>query len=249
MLNDELSIVLMYPELFGTYGDRGNATALEWRAQARGLRTRLIEVGIDDPLPASADIYLLGGSEDSAQLLVARTMRAKPEIARILTEAPVFLAVCAGFQVICRAFARSDGGMEPGVGLIDAECRRIPGTRPVGEVVTESVAFPELPLLSGFENHQGGASLGDAARPFGKIVSGVGNGEHGLEGAVQGNIVATYLHGPVLVRNPALADLFLSRVAGPQTALDDDLVERLRAERIAASAPAARRRRWWRRSA
>jgi CobQ-like glutamine amidotransferase family enzyme len=102
-------------------------------------------------------------------------------------------------------------------------------------VVAESVGVPGLPTLSGYENHQGNAALGPGARPLGRVTRGVGNGDGSTEGAVQGNVVATYLHGPVLVRNPALADHLLGQVTGPLDAVPDEAVERLRRERIEAA--------------
>ena len=237
-------IVLVSPELLGTYGDRGNALALAWRARARGIEARTVEVGVGEHLPRSGDVYLIGGSEDAAQLLALRSLLQEKNIEDVLLGAPSLLAVCAGFQLLAREFTGLEGHREHGMGLLDVTCGRLPGARAVGEVVTEPVAFTGLPTLTGYENHQGTAVLGPGARPLGRVLSGVGNGSEGTEGAVQDNIVATYLHGPVLVRNPALADLLLERSTGrPLPPFDDEAVEQLRAERLAASShPAGWRR-------
>lgn len=231
----ELGIVLVYPELLGTYGDRGNALALRRRAHARGLGTQVVEVAVGEPLPTSGDIYLIGGSEDAAQLLALNSLRRQDGIEDLLLGAPACLAVCAGFQILAREFAGADGHLEPGLGLLDVVCTRLPGERAVGEVVTAPVGIEGLPALTGYENHQGDAVLGPAARPLGRVLHGVGNGSSRLEGAVQANIVGTYLHGPVLVRNPALADHLLERTAGPLPPFEDQAVEQLRAERLAAA--------------
>jgi CobQ-like glutamine amidotransferase family enzyme len=238
MLTDtELAIVLVYPELLGTYGDRGNAVALVRRAGGRGIRARVVEVPVGEPLPSSADVYLVGGSEDAAQVLALRSFRATRGGAEALHGRAPCLAVCAGFQILSRCFTTGDGHREPGLGLLDVDCGRLPRQRAVGEVLAEGITIPGLPTLTGYENHQGDAVLGPRAAPLGRVVVGVGNGHEATEGAVQDNIVATYLHGPVLVRNPALADHLLERSMGPLPAYDDEAVEQLRRERLAAARP------------
>jgi lipid II isoglutaminyl synthase (glutamine-hydrolysing) len=237
---DVLTIVQVYPELLGTYGDRGNAIALDHRARARGVTCRVVEVGLDDAVPTSGDIYVLGGGEDSAQVLAARSLFADDGAASVLMSAPT-LAVCAGLQLLSRSFLDAVGEPRPGLGLLDVDCDRMPG-RAVGEIVTEPVDLPEVPTLTGYENHRGGARLGPKARPLGRLVVGVGNGDSLTEGAVQGTIIATYLHGPVLVRNPALADLLLTRALGHLPAYHDEAVEQLRAERLDAADPRHRGR-------
>jgi CobQ-like glutamine amidotransferase family enzyme len=122
------------------------------------------------------------------------------------------------------------------------DCERL-SERAVGEVVTEPVDLPDVPTLTGYENHRGTARLHGAARPLAQVVAGVGNGHDGVEGVQQGHVVATYLHGPVLVRNPALADLLLSRAAGPLPAYDDAAVEQLREERLEVADPRRHRAR------
>jgi hypothetical protein len=131
-----------------------------------------------------------------------------------------------------QTFEVSGGRVVPGLGLLDVTTTRL-ATRAVGEVVAR-VDLPGIPELTGFENHGGGTTLGPDAAPLARVVSGTGNGAGGTEGAVQGSIVATYLHGPVLARNPALADLLLSRATGRELApLDLPSVERLRRDRLA----------------
>jgi CobQ-like glutamine amidotransferase family enzyme len=234
--DSELGVVLVYPDLLGTYGDRGNALALTYRARARDLPVRLIEVGPDETAPESADLYLVGGGEDVSQALAWETLKAEKNIIRALQGGAPCLAVCAGFQLLSREFRDRDGNMVAGLGLLDVVCARLPGPRAVGEVVAEPVGIPTLPTLTGYENHQGNAVLGPDARPLGRVTHGCGNGDGSSEGVVQGSVVATYLHGPVLVRNPALADHLLERVVGPLAPVPDEAVERLRQERITAVA-------------
>lgn len=228
----EVTIVLLYPDVLGTYGDRGNAMALAHRAAARDIRARVVEVTLDEPVPASGDVYLVGGGEDAAQVLAWQALRRDRGFRRALEAGAACLAVCAGFQILSCEFRDRDGGLLPGLGLLDAHCGRLPGRRAVGEVVADAVGIPGLPTLTSYENHQGDAILGPLARPLGRVLRGIGNGHDGAEGAVQGNIVATYLHGPVLVRNPALADHLLQTVTGPLTEFRDEAVERLRRERL-----------------
>ncbi len=234
-MTDQLTIVHVYPELLGTYGDRGNALALVHRAGARGIPSRVIDVALDERLPRLGDIYVLGGGEDSAQLLAARSLLADDRASSVLGAAPCF-AVCAGLQLLSRTFLDADGRPRSGLGMLDVACERLPD-RAVGEVVTEPVDLPDVPTLTGYENHRGTARLGPEARPLGRLVAGVGNGDQLTEGVQQGGVVATYLHGPALVRNPALADLLISRAVGTLPAYVDEAVESLRSERLDAADP------------
>jgi lipid II isoglutaminyl synthase (glutamine-hydrolysing) len=244
---DEVSVVALYPDLLGTYGDRGNALALDFRIRARGMRMRLVEVEPGQAAPRGADIYLIGGGEDAAQLLALQALGADPNVAAALESGATWLAVCAGLQLLSASFADREGHAVSGLGVLDVRCGRVPGARAVGEVVADPVAIPSLPTLTGFENHQGTAILGPRARPLGRLRRGVGNGDEASEGVVQGNVVATYLHGPVLVRNPGLADHLIERSTGPLPPFRDVAVERMRAERLADALgrPRSRRRAGW----
>jgi CobQ-like glutamine amidotransferase family enzyme len=232
---EELVIVNVYPELLGTYGDSGNALALAHRASARGIPSRIVGVSVDDALPLQGDIYLLGGGEDSAQLLAARALLTQQPVSHVLESHPC-LAVCAGLQLLSHRFQDAEQGLHDGLGVLDATCGRL-AARAVGEVVSDPLDLPGVPTLTGFENHRGSVALGRAARPLGRVIAGTGNGDGRYEGVVQGSIVATYLHGPVLVRNPALTDLLLTRAVGPLQTYDDPDVERLRHERLDAADP------------
>ena len=227
-----LRIAVVYPDLLGTYGDGGNGLVLARRAEWRGLGAALLQASSDRPLP-EADLYCLGGGEDGPQVRAARTLIDEGMLARRVTAGAVVLAVCAGFQVVGRNFPDATGGAHEGVGLLDIDTVKGAGPRAVGEVLVEVDSSPlgPLPLLTGFENHGGATSLGDGTVPLGRVVAGVGNGGgDGTEGAVQGRVVGTYLHGPVLARNPALADHLLSWAIGdtPLEPLDDGESESLR---------------------
>lgn len=229
--DSEIAVVLVYPDILGTYGDRGNALALVHRARARGLAARVVEVDTGQVVPETAEVYLLGGGEDSAQHLALGPLKRDRNLARALGDGSTVLAVCAGFQLLAHEFTGTEGQVEQGLGALDVRCGRL-HERAVGEVVTEPVGVAGVPTLTGFENHRGDAVLGPEARPLGRLVRGVGNGDERTEGAVQGRVVATYLHGPVLVRNPALTDHLLEQSTGPLAPYDDELAEQLRQERL-----------------
>ncbi len=244
-----LRVAVLFPDLLGTYGDGGNGLILARRASWRGLNVELLQAVSDAPVP-EADIYCLGGGEDGPQVRAARTLIGDGTLARRVARGAVVLAVCAGFQVVGRSFPGADGEAHEGVGLLDIETVKGAGPRAVGEVVAEPVGLEGLvqastiPALTGFENHGGVTALGEGTVALGRVTAGVGNGDSS-EGALQDRVVGTYLHGPVLARNPALADVLLSWALGdaPLAPLDDRAVERLREERLGA----ARRRRGLRR--
>ena len=137
----------------------------------------------------------------------------------MLAGAPTF-AVCAGLQLLAAAFLDADGQPTAGLGLLDVDCGRLDAPRR-GRGRRSSRSGSRAPTLTGYENHRGTARLGPGARPLGSIVAGVGNGDGLTEGVQQGTVVATYLHGPALVRNPWLADELLARAAGPLSPYDD----------------------------
>lgn len=237
-----LSIVLVYPELLGLYGDRGNALTLIHRARARGIDAELHAVSAQEAIPEHGDIYLIGGGEDAPMLLAGNLLEKSDHLATAVVSGRPCLAVCAGFQLLSRSYTGPDGRTHDGLGLIDATCGRLNGARAVGEVVLEPT-IPEWDTVTGFENHQGDARLGAGVRPLGRVVAGVGNGYDGTEGALSGSIVATYLHGPVLARNPAIADHLLATATGDTLAPLEELeVTRLRGERLAASSSSHARR-------
>lgn len=234
---------LVYPELLGTYGDRGNALVLVQRCRWRGIPAELVEVAAGRTIPGGLDVYLLGGGEDDPQAMAAEGLRAsRPNLERAWRAGAVVFAVCAGFQLIGRGYVAADGTALEGVGLVDAETRA-GDHRLIGEVVVEPE--PPLPRLTGFENHAGRTTLGPGVRPLGRVLAGGGNGDgSGTDGVLGDRLVGTYLHGPVLPRNPALADHVLRWVVGDLPPLDSVWEERLRAERLRAGSRTGLAK-WW----
>jgi hypothetical protein len=232
-VRDRVSIALLYPELLGTYGDGGNAAVLAERLRWRGIETEVLTLGAGSTVPTSCDIYLMGGGEDGPQALAARELSESGALHAAVDHGAVVFGTCAGIQVLGHEFANPDGSPHPGLGLLDVRTVRGTGKRAIGELLAEPLV-DGLPTLTGFENHGAVTHLGPGVQPLGRVVHGVGNGGgDGSEGAVSGRILATYMHGPALARNPALADLLLSWVVGsPLTPLDDAEVDDLRAERL-----------------
>jgi CobQ-like glutamine amidotransferase family enzyme len=235
---DRVRIVRLYPDLLGTYGDDGNAIVLAQRCRWRGIDATIVDVRSGDEVGDDGDVYVIGGGEDGPQTTAAEQLAASGGLHRALDAGAALLAVCAGFQIMGQSFLGPDGRTTKGLRLIDCETGRRPGPRRVGEVVADAEHDLALPTLTGYENHAGTTELGADARPFAWVQRGHGNGVDGAsEGAWSNRVVGTYMHGPVLARNPALADRLLGWVL--DTEFDplpgDELVDQLRAERFAAA--------------
>lgn len=203
-------VAVLLPDVLGTYSDAGNATVLVERLRRRGIAAEAVQVVAGTRPPRGCDVYLLGGGEDTAQRYAAEWLRSHPRLLTALEGAQV-LAVCAGLQLLGREVQLPDGRRLRGAGLLDLAT--VPGrTRAVGEVLTHCTEAG-VPAITGFENHRGRTVLGPGARPLGSVVRGTGNGDGG-DGVLTPAVVGTYLHGPVLARNPDLADFLLRRATG-----------------------------------
>ena len=250
-----LAIAVVFPDLLGTYGDGGNGLVLARRAAWRGIEADLIQAYSGRPLP-SADIYCIGGGEDGPEVRSAEALREDGTLSWAVDRGAVVLGVCAGYQLLGRSFPDSLDRPHEGLGLLDVTTRKGNGPRAVGEVVATAAADGPrsadggaLPPLTGFENHSAVTTVGQGSRPLAEVVRGVGNGAGDrTEGAWSGRVLGTYLHGPALARNVALADLLLgwavSSGGGPALLdpLDDGEETALRMERLGAvEAPTANR--------
>jgi lipid II isoglutaminyl synthase (glutamine-hydrolysing) len=248
-VTERVWIGLVYPELLGTYGDRGNAEVLVWRAARHGLDAKVAQIPAGQPVPPWLDVYVLGGGEDAGQATAAGLLgsAAGDGLRRAADQGRVVLAVCGAFQLLGRVYRDGQGREIPGLGLLDLETAA--GTpRLVGEVVTRT---REGELLTGFENHAGRSFLGPGLQPLGRVLRGGGNnGRDATEGVRQGAVLGTYLHGPVLARNPALADLLLrkalelrGRQLGPLRPVGRDQAADLHLARLQAVLPGTSRHR------
>ncbi|MER3456678.1 MAG: glutamine amidotransferase [candidate division GAL15 bacterium] len=209
----ELVLVHLFPDLLNLYGDRGNRIVLQERARRRGIRVVVREVRLQDDLPCEGDLFLLGGGEDRQQALVARELaRCGDRLASAVAEGAVVLGVCGGYQLLGHAYRTADGRELSGLGLLDVFTEH-PGHRAprlVGNVVA-TATLAGLGTLVGFENHGGRTHLGPHALPLARVQVGFGNnGQDGTEGAWCGTVFGTYLHGPVLPKNPRFADHLLA---------------------------------------
>jgi len=225
-----LTIVRLYHDLLGTYGDQGNAEILVHRARARNLKVDLVEVTPGMAVPRSGDIYLLGGGEDGPQSAALEMLKVDGGLNYAAAGGATVLAICAGFQIIGETLPDSAGKTTSGLGLVDAHTVYDSSPRSVGELVIQP-SRGGLPVLTGFENHQGLTRLGEAMPPLGLVRSGLGNGFNNQEGVWHGNVFGSYMHGPVLARNPELADAVLQCAIGPMKAFDDPLAQAFAKER------------------
>lgn len=243
----KLTIGLVLPDVLGTYGDDGNALVLRERARLRGFDAHIERFLLHDDIPATCDIYTLGGGEDAAQLIAAARLSASPGLQAAAADGRPVFAVCAGLQVLGHTF-RAHGEEVEGVGLLDITTSPL-DTRATGELLSEptraGITAELTETLTGFENHMGATVLGPEAEALGVVTRGVGNGvgvagstdEELVDGVVQGSVIATYMHGPALARNPQLADVLIARALDVPLAelapLDLEDVTQLRRERLA----------------
>jgi lipid II isoglutaminyl synthase (glutamine-hydrolysing) len=208
-----IRVAHLYPEYLNIYADRGNIAVLGRRAALRGHVLQIEAISIGDTLrPGSHDLVYIGGGQDREQAMTAPDLAAKGETIRdLVAEGAALLAVCGGYQLLGRSYRGRDGSLMGGVGLFPQETtageRRL-----IGDVLLECELEPGLRRsLAGFENHAGRTRLDAGAEPLGRVVAGFGNdGESGYEGCRVARAIGTYLHGPLLPRNPWLADLLLS---------------------------------------
>jgi lipid II isoglutaminyl synthase (glutamine-hydrolysing) len=201
----------LYPDYLNIYADRGNIAVLAGRASLRGheLDVRSIGQG-DDVSPGDIDLFYVGGGQDREQALVAHDLAAKADgLHEAVAGGAVVLAVCGGYQLLGRSYVDVAGRELPGVGLLPLHT--VAGTRRmIGDVLLDCGWAGRS--LAGFENHAGRTLLDDGAEPLGRVVAGFGNdGVSGFEGCRAGRVYGTYLHGPLLPRNPWFADHLLEQ--------------------------------------
>jgi lipid II isoglutaminyl synthase (glutamine-hydrolysing) len=234
----------LYPDYLNIYADRGNIAVFARRAQLRGHELAVDAIGMaDQVVPGAHDLYYIGGGQDREQYLVAEDLAAKAEpLIEAVHAGAALLAVCGGYQLLGRGYRGFHGEEMPGAGLFPLET--VAGeTRMIGDVLLET----ELGPIAGFENHAGRTRLDSGAEPLGRVVAGFGNdGESGYEGCRVQRAIGTYLHGPLLPRNPRLADWLLAQALAHRTGGEapelEPLADELERQAFEVSAQRARTR-------
>ena len=218
---NKIRIVHLYAKELNLYGDSGNVLCLQKRLERRHYGCEVLRIGIGESLP-EGDILFIGGGQDAEMKLVAKDVRRKAEALRYHVEnGGVLLAICGGYQLLGECYRTADG-----------EELRLSGVLPfytvggekrlIGNTVFDTV----FGRVVGFENHSGKTYLSSGLKPLGTVVTGAGNnGEDGGEGLLYQNTFCTYAHGPVLPKNPRLADALLCRAVGCELPPTDDALE------------------------
>lgn len=239
----EVRIAHLYPSLMNIYADRGNIITLSQRCQWRGIGVRVDGFGPGEvPEWHAYDFFYLGGGQDREQQLVAHDLAAKGGgLIEAVEAGAALLAICGGYQLLGEYYRTALGDTMEGVGLFRAHT--VAGNRRcIGNVVIESELEGAKLRLAGFENHSGKTFIAAGQRPLGRVVSGYGNNaQDGTEGIVYRGAIGTYMHGPLLPKNPALTD-FLLRLALRRrhgevalASLDDSLEDAARAVAVKAA--------------
>jgi lipid II isoglutaminyl synthase (glutamine-hydrolysing) len=212
-----LRVCGLYPELMNIYADRGNIAVLRARCEWRGLGFELAASSLGDTLdPNAHDLFYIGGGQDRDQAAVAEDMvdTKTNALHAAAGHGAVVLAVCGGYQLLGESYI-VDGVQLPGIDLVDLRTVREPGPRLIGNCAIEADLGDGPRVIAGFENHGGRTYLGDGERPLGRVLAGHGNnGRDGFEGVHRGNVIGTYLHGPLLPKNVWLADRLIELALG-----------------------------------
>jgi len=209
-----IRLVHLYPREMSIYGDLGNTRVLQKRIERHGYRAEVIGHGPGDPFPADAHLFIGGGGQDSGQVRVEEDLLGNaPTLRALAAEGVPMLMICGMYQLFGNAFTTVDGRQLPGLEILDVTTQGN-ATRMIGPVVLDTV----VGRVVGYENHSGATTLAPGQEPFGTVAHGFGNnGSDRTEGARAGNVIGSYLHGPILPANPALADLLIGLAAARAT--------------------------------
>lgn len=233
-----ITLVHLYPKEMNIYGDNGNVLVVQKRLEQRGVDVKVLAVEIGDELPQDTDIIISGGGQDTGQVKVAEDLQRRKEILQAMAKDGVtMLVICGTYQLFGHRFLAGDGVEIPGISIFDAET--IAGNKRLIGNITIKTPYGEL---VGYENHSGNTVLYNDQQPFGEVLAGMGNNESdSSEGAQIYNVFGTYLHGPLLPKNPQFADEIITRALQRKygeadlTPLNDELA--LTAARIAKTRP------------
>ena len=238
-MKQSITLLHLYARDMNIYGDHGNVLTLERRLQWHGYEVNTIQYNPGDTFPSSVDIILGGGGQDSGQDIIMKDLlEIGPKLQRLADDNVPMLMVCGLYQLFGKFFKTQDGHVIKGISLLD--CQTYAGNeRLIGNTIVETEGFGHI---LGYENHSGQTYLGPDAQPLARVIKGAGNnGKDGTEGARYKNVIGTYLHGPVLPKNPELADFLIEQAVLRKfgeftpTVIDDNLAAQAR--KIAAKRP------------
>jgi hypothetical protein len=218
----------LYPDLMNIYADRGNLLMLARRCEWRGIGFRLTAVGLGEAVdPDAHDLFYMGGGQDRDQRLCAQDLvtTKREALWAAADRGAAMLAVCGGYQLLGSHYQLGEERL-PGIGLVEAHTVREEGERLIGNAAIELDLGQGTMVMAGFENHGGRTYLGENTQPLGRVVRGHGNnGRDHTEGVRRGNVIGTYLHGPLLPKNAWFADWLIGTALGLEelAPLDDEL--------------------------
>lgn len=205
----EITVLQLYPRDMNIYGDWGNVLTLKRRLEWHGYKVKLLEYNQGDVFPEEADIIVGGGGQDSGQdSIQIDLLKIGPTLRKMADDDTPMLMICGLYQLFGKFFKTQDGHVIEGIGLLDIETHAGP-ERLIGNIVTTSSEFGDI---IGYENHSGQTYLGKDVEPLGKVIKGAGNnGQDDTEGARFKNVIATYMHGSLLPKNPAISDFLIEQ--------------------------------------
>lgn len=206
----------LYPDLMSIYGDRGNIIALTRRCEWRGITVTIKPITLDTSLSElrTSDMLFMGGAQDRQQTIVAKDLQKKKKVlSEMIEDNTPGLYICGGFQFLGHYYKEADGTLIEQLGVLDVYTENPGGKRLIGNIAVDASAIlGDNTILVGFENHGGRTRLGTDVKPLGKVIKGYGsNAEDHTEGAIYKNSIGTYLHGPVLPKNPVLTDYLIKK--------------------------------------
>lgn len=209
MNKKEITVLQLYPKDMNIYGDWGNTLVLKRRLQWHGYAPKLIEYNQGDAFPETVDMIIGGGGQDSGQDKIQEDLLSIGDKLHKLADDDVpMLMICGLYQLFGKFFKTQDGHIIEGISLLDVETHAGP-ERLIGNITTKSTEFGDI---IGYENHSGQTFLGSDVEPLGTVIKGAGNnGQDNTEGARHRNILASYLHGSLLPKNPAIADFLIEK--------------------------------------
>lgn len=238
-MSQSITLLHLYARDMNIYGDHGNVLVLRRRLEWHGYSVNVVEYNPGDTFPDNIDIILGGGGQDSGQDKITEDLqKIGPTLRRLADDNVPMLMVCGLYQLFGKFFKTQDGHVIKGISLLD--CQTYAGNeRLIGNTIVESEGLGQI---LGYENHSGQTFLGPNAQPFAKVLKGAGNnGKDETEGARYKNVFGTYLHGPILPKNPEFADFLIEQAIIRKygeftpTVVDDSLA--LEARKIAAKRP------------